>query len=139
MLVCRKSSETASIDAQRLAAEEREVMDNYFQHEQPFLTADEEDRIRNHFDCVGKRADMCGGGMDTGMDMDVGAAGDAGSVPCLDLPAAYAAMFDSSVGGIGGELEYSFDLFLEDIARFPLRHPGHMTVDESIDFLRAMQ
>lgn len=141
VLVCKKVSDTASIDMQRLAAEERQVMDNYFQHEQPFLTAEEEDRIRNHFDCVGKPAaawgiDESGAGM--GMDTDVGMDVE-DSVPCLDLAAAYGAMFDSAVGGIGGELEYTYELFLEDMARFPLRHPGRMTVDESIEFLRAMQ
>jgi SAM-dependent methyltransferase len=50
----------------------------------------------------------------------------------LLLSQAYEILFEEN-------LEYSLDLFLEDLQQFPLTEPGKMSCEEALNFLRTMQ
>jgi hypothetical protein len=52
----------------------------------------------------------------------------------LNLPVAHAAMFPKSMG-----LDYSFELFLEDLSSFPRAHEGGLSVEEAVEFVKTMQ
>ena len=119
--VCRKCR--TDVDLVRLADEEARVLDVYFKEEQPLLTAEEEERVRDYYAAMATGAH---GIMDTGRG------------PSLDLPTAYRGMFDVAMGGCD-ELGYSYELFLEDVERFTLQEPDRMTADEAVEFLRTMQ
>lgn len=56
------------------------------------------------------------------------------SAPGLSLQKAYSVMFDP-------ELEYEYELFMEDLARLdpPVRTPGYLTLQEALRFLQEMQ
>ena len=116
--ICTKIRETTLIDRKQLENEERMVLDRFFQQEQPYLTAEEENRIRVQFESMG---------------------GHENEFFSLDLQGAYNVMFDRAMGGMGDELEYSFDMFLHDVKSFILRKHGYMNADEAIEFLRTVQ
>ena len=116
--ICTKIRETSLIDRKQLENEERMVLDRFFQEEQPYLTAEEEQRIRVQFELMG---------------------GHENEFFSLDLQGAYNVMFDRAMGGMGDELEYSFDMFLHDVKSFILRKQGYMNADEAIEFLRTVQ
>jgi SAM-dependent methyltransferase len=56
------------------------------------------------------------------------------NAPGLTLQKAFAVIFDP-------ELEYEYDLFLEDLEQFdpPLQYPGYITLQEALRFLEDMQ
>ena len=116
--ICTKIRETTLIDQKQLENEERMILDRFFQEEQPYLTAEEEHRIRVQFESMG---------------------GHENEFFSLDLQGAYDVMFDRAMGGMGDELEYSFDMFLHDMKSFISRKNGYMNADEAIEFLRTVQ
>ena len=103
------------IDEQALAAHEKEVMDFYYQQEQPFLTSEKLEQVQAAVTVELQRR----------------------QVDALPLEVMHAALFADPANGL--ELGYTLELFLEDCQSFSLNKPGEMSLAEAIDFLREMQ
>jgi hypothetical protein len=130
VVICKKRRGTV-VDLERLAEEERAVMDNYFKVELPYLTTEQEQKIRENFE-------GCFLSSKYYTDHNSAVIGSRGAVLndnwCLTLYEAYNAMFEGE-----DNLEYSYDLFQEDIASYPLENKDFMTVTEALAFLQMMQ
>jgi hypothetical protein len=130
VVICKKRIDMF-VDLERLAEEEKAVMDNYFKVELPYLTSEQEQKIRENFE---------GAFLSSKYDTDHNSAviGSREAVLNdnwrLSLYEAYNAMFEGE-----DNLEYSYDLFQEDIASFPLENEDYMTVTEALAFLQMMQ
>ena len=129
--ICKKISDSL-IDLNQLKEEERIAMDNYFKVELPFLTKEQEQKIRMNFE---------GSYLALKLDPKLHGNGDASRHSrivhnnwCLSLDRAYIAMFEGDEN-----LEYSYELFLEDLHTYPLAEKGFMTVEEALSFLQMMQ
>jgi hypothetical protein len=130
--ICKKTNDTA-IDLCQLAEEEKVAMDNYFKVELPFLTEEQEQKIRMNFE---------GSFLALNLDPKLhGNENDQSRVAIahddnwrLSLDRAYLAMFEGDQN-----LEYSYELFLEDVHSYPLAEKGYMTVEEALSFLQMMQ
>ena len=126
-VICKKKSDNF-VDLQKLADEEKIVMDNYFKIEQPFLTEDQRQKIRENFECAFLAIKTSDSNSNKPDSKEIN---DNWSLP---LFSAYNAIFESEEA-----LEYSFDLFSEDIVSYPLEREGFMTVNEALSFLEMMQ
>jgi hypothetical protein len=130
VVICKKRRHTV-VDLERLAEEERAVMDNYFKVELPYLTTEQEQKIRENFE-------GCFLSSKYNKDHNSAVIGSGGAVLNdnwrLTLYEAYNAMFEGE-----DNLEYSYDLFQEDIASYPLENKDFMTVTEALAFLQTMQ
>lgn len=130
--ICKKINDSL-IDLNQLKEEEKIAMDNYFKVELPFLTKEQEQKIRMNFE---------GSYLALKLDPKLHGIGDVGSHSrivhndnwCLSLDKAYLAMFEGDEN-----LEYSYELFLEDLHTYPLAEKGFMTVEEALSFLQMMQ
>lgn len=130
--ICKKINDTA-IDLSQLAEEEKVAMDNYFKVELPFLTEEQEQKVRMNFE---------GSFLALKLDPKLhGNENDQSKVEIahdnnwrLSLDRAYIAMFEGDQN-----LEYSYELFLEDVDSYPLAEMGYMTVEEALSFLQMMQ
>ena len=130
VVICKKAADSI-IDLNKLAEEEKTAMDNYFKVESPFLTNEQEQKIRMNFEgsylafkadptfLVNKNSQSKVAHNDNW---------------CLSLDRAYIAMFEGDQN-----LEYSYELFLEDVHTYPLAERGYMTVEEALSFLQMMQ
>jgi 2-polyprenyl-3-methyl-5-hydroxy-6-metoxy-1,4-benzoquinol methylase len=120
--VCRKPLEAKGsvIDTQALAEQEREAMDFYFQDEVPLLTAEFEAALRQRFTAASASA----------------SASAASNAVYLPVRTVYDIMFSEAERSA-----YTFDLFLEDVGRFPGRAspPDGFSCDECVEFVRQMQ
>lgn len=130
VVICRKVCHN-EVDIDQLMLEEQVIMDNYFKVELPFLTKEQEEKIRDNFEgrflaLNSKSSSTSSIVVDINNDND--------HHICLSIRDAYNAMF-----GDEKALEYSFDLFLEDVESYPLGEAGHMTIAEAISFLHMMQ
>lgn len=129
-VICKKRKDDI-VDIEKLAEEEKAVMDNYFQIEKPFLTADQRQKIRENFECAFlaiKKSDS------PHEKINFDRPTENNENWSLPLFSAYNAIFESEEA-----LEYSFELFSEDIAQYPLEREGFMTVSEALSFLEMMQ
>ena len=129
VVICRKICSDV-VDINQLMLEEQEVMDNYFKVESPFLTAEQEEKIRINFE--GRFL-----ALNTNLNsklFDLDKVENIDSMISLRLSDAYNVMFEDEEA-----LEYSYDLFMEDIATYPLQVEGFMTATEAISFLQTMQ
>lgn len=132
-VICKKRRDNF-VDIEKLADEEKAVMDNYFKIEQPFLTEDQRQKIRENFECAFlaiKTSDKPHEKRNSDKLKEEKEKNDNWSLP---LFSAYNAIFESEEA-----LEYSFDLFSEDIVSYPLEREGFMTVNEALSFLEMMQ
>jgi hypothetical protein len=122
VVICKKNKDMV-VNIEQLAAEEKDIMDNYFKIEYPFLTLEQEDKIRTNFEGIY---------LSTNTDRN----NDNYDIEklSLELYQAYKAMFDEE-----DNLEYSYELFVEDTDIYPLEREGYMTVKEAIAFLQTMQ
>jgi Methyltransferase domain len=112
--ICVKKDAGFVVDMDQLAEEEREVMDTYYQTTQPLLTPEREEAIRQAFppsSFEGK-----------------------GPPSSVRFEEAHRIMFSTE-----DILDYTYELFLEDLETFPLETPERITVDEAIAFLREKQ
>lgn len=132
VVICKKIDDTA-IDLNQLAEEEKVAMDNYFKVELPFLTEEQEQKIRTNFEgsFLALKLDPKLHGNQTNQSR-VAIAHD--NNWRLSLDRAYIAMFEGDQN-----LEYSYELFLEDVHSYPLAEKGYMTVEEALSFLQMMQ
>lgn len=125
VVICKKVNDSI-VDIEKLSEEEKDIMDNYFKVEFPFLTSIQEDKIRTNFEGIylstKKNIENNDNG---GYDIDK---------LSLVLHQAYNAMFEEE-----DNLEYSYELFLEDAASYPVEKEGYMTAQEAITFLQMMQ
>ena len=129
VVICRKICSDV-VDINQLMLEEQEVMDNYFKVESPFLTAEQEEKIRINFE--GRFL-----ALNTNLNsklFDLDKVENIDSMISLCLSDAYNVMFEDEEA-----LEYSYDLFMEDITSYPLQVDGFMTAAEAISFLQTMQ
>lgn len=97
------------VDREVFVEHERNVLNQRFQVNSAFLTAEFEDQIRKKFSEEIKVSDV-------------------------DIQMAYHLMFDQMP-----ELGYDYSLFLEDLQSFHLQHPERMNLSEILDFLKQMQ
>jgi SAM-dependent methyltransferase len=109
--VCNKHGNDL-IDSAQLDADEQRISNQFFQTDHPLLTSEYEVAIRRNFAALS-------------------------SDRTVPLALAHQAIF-------GGEsalnlLSYGLDLFLEDLADYPLSERGRMTVEEALLFVREMQ
>jgi hypothetical protein len=123
VVICKKEKDII-VDIEQLAAEEKEIMDNYFKIEYPFLTLEQEDKVRTNFEGIY---------LSTNRDNNNNNNYDIENLS-LELYQAYKAMFEEE-----DNLEYSYELFLEDTDVYPLEREGYMTTKEAIKFLQTMQ
>lgn len=116
LLLCRKTADQ-SLDPQALAAHEKEVMDFFYQEEQPLLTQEDLERAQAAFRLeLDSRRDRLGWTSDS-----------------LPLDAAHRIVFfDEALG-------YSLEMFCSDLRAFPLRAEGLISLPELIAFVSAMQ
>ena len=130
VVICKKRIDTV-VDLERLAEEERAVMDNYFKVELPYLTNEQEQKIRENFEGVFLSSKNY-------IDHTSTVIGTRGAVLNdnwrLSVFEAYNAMFEGE-----DNLEYTYDLFQEDISSYPLENKEFMTVTEALAFLQMMQ
>lgn len=107
------SSLTVSFNPETFLTAEQALLQQIYQHETPLLTADERERIRGAFLCqsLSKQDD-----------------------PVLPLPLAYSTLIDPA-------LEYSYELFLEDLGKMkPARRLAEaLSLSEALYFLEQMQ
>ena len=129
VVICRKICSDV-VDINQLMLEEQEVMDNYFKVESPFLTAEQERKIKINFE---GRFLALNSNLNSKLS-DVDEAKNQNNMISLCLLDAYDAMFEDEEA-----LEYSFDLFMEDISSYQLQVEGFMTATEAISFLQTMQ
>lgn len=122
VVICKKKNDII-VDIEQLAAEEKEIMDNYFKIEYPFLTLEQEDKVRTNFE--GIYLSTNGDNINDNYDIEN---------LSLGLYQAYKAMFEEE-----DNLEYSYELFLEDTDVYPLKREGYMTTKEAVKFLQTMQ
>jgi hypothetical protein len=122
VVICKKEADII-VDIEQLAAEEKEIMDNYFKIEYPFLTLEQEDKVRTNFE--GTYLSTNNDNNNDNYDIEN---------LSLELYQAYKAMFEEE-----DNLEYSYELFLEDTDVYPLEREGYMTTKEAIKFLQTMQ
>jgi hypothetical protein len=130
VVICKKRRDMV-VDLERLAEEERAVMDNYFKVELPYLTTEQEQKIRENFE-GSFLSSKCNKDHNSAVTSSRGAV--LNENWRLTLYEAYNAMFEGE-----DNLEYSYDLFQEDIASYPLENRGFMTVTEALAFLQMMQ
>lgn len=130
VVICKKRRDIV-VDLERLAEEEKAVMDNYFKVETPYLTCEQEQKVRENFEGAYLSSKYY-------TDHKSAVIGSRGAVLNdnwrLSLYEAYTAMFEDEEN-----LEYSYDLFQEDIASYPLEDKDFMTVTEALAFLQMMQ
>jgi hypothetical protein len=132
VVICKKINDTA-IDLNELAEEEKVAMDNYFKVELPFLTEEQEQKIRMNFE--GSFLALKLGPKLQGNENDQSRVAIAHDNNWrLSLDRAYIAMFEGDQN-----LEYSYELFLEDVDSYPLAEKGYMAVEEALSFLQMMQ
>lgn len=132
--ICKKINDSI-IDLNQLKEEERIAMDNYFKVELPFLTKEQEQKIRMNFEgsYLALKLDPKLHGNDND-DVDIHSRIVHNDNWCLSLERAYIAMFEGDEN-----LEYSYELFLEDLHTYPLAEKGFMSVEEALSFLQMMQ
>lgn len=118
--VCRRKNPSVvygSLDLASLAQEEEQVLDTYFKLEHPYLTPELTAKIRSGFALADGDSD-----------------GDASSVR-LTIKDAYRILFTEQLAAE----DYTYELFLEDLASFPLQEEGRISVDEALRFIEQMQ
>lgn len=116
--ICKKLRNN-SIEISELAVEERIISNQFFQAEHPLLTSEYEDMIRSQFSSL----------------LLVGGGGD--QEDSLPVEQVHRAVFG---GDRAAELlDYSLDLFMEDLRDYSLRAEGRMTLEEALHFVREMQ
>ena len=160
VVICKKLR-LFIVDKIKLQEEEREIMDNYFKVEIPFLTEVQEEWIKNNFEAIflasnlnsnldtnlssklnsklNLNADL-NADINTNVNADIIANINNGEQEMsienvfITLEEAYTVMFENEEF-----LEYSYDLFLEDIESFSLNRIGYMSTAEALSFLQTMQ
>lgn len=116
VVVCKKVS-CSSVDQAKLAQEEKFIMDNFFQIQQPLLTQEMEKKIRQNF----QMALLQSNSKDSPIDH-------------LPNYIAHIAMFSTE-----DRLAYSIEMFTEDLQDFATEFPGFMSVQEAIRFITLKQ
>lgn len=109
--LCRKGQcEDHFLDLNQMISTENSVMNTFYQELHPLLTCEEKERIHSLFQ----------------------------SHDYLPLQQIHNLVFQGE-GALLGCMEYSYDLFLEDVKEFPLSVDQQMTCREFIEFLSSKQ
>ena len=112
-VICKKESmrldASPSMDTELLLKAEKDILDENFKLAKPMFTQEDEAVLRKNF-------------LDNGGNQQV-------------LAVAHSLMFQNSPI----LLDYTFDLFLEDLEDFTLEQEGFISVEEAIRFLHEMQ
>jgi hypothetical protein len=127
------------VNVAALNHKESAVMNDIYQTENPLLTCEMEENIRQSFHARWERVrDLCesqsGGQYDGNAEEGEGMATDEYAIPSLDLQEAYEVMFSGEE-----RLCYTMDLFIEDLMQFERTDPSKLTVDEAVAFIHQMQ
>lgn len=124
IFICKKKHQDITIDnaidLHSLKLEEKDIMDHHFQEEKPLLTKERENQIKGFF-----YSNNISSSTTDDYDEIV-----------VDIRDAHRGLFSGEDDGL---LEYSFDLFLEDLQTFGLRREGCMSLQEALEFVRVMQ
>lgn len=116
LLLCRKTG-AQPLDPQALAAHEKEVMDFFYQEEQPLLTHEALERAQAAFRLeLSSRHERLGWASDS-----------------LPLDVAHGIVFSNEALG------YSLEMFCSDLRSFPLNDAGLISLPELLAFVSAMQ
>ena len=149
-----------SIDVVALAQQEKEVLDDYYQQQNPLIDADEENRIRTAYEKMKKKAEynqinqinqINGGRDDTSEDRSLLLNG------YMSYTDAHGLLFGTTsiveerndtvrMPGMDLGLGYTLELFREDLECWQeertqghVVHTGYLSADELIDFLKEKQ
>lgn len=117
ILLCKKKSDNV-VDMESLAEREHAILDVYFKSDHPLVTPEFEEVLRRSFDYHSR------------LNNSIGAHG--GFIPVQD---AYFIMFVEH----NAHLNYTYDLFEEDLERASLTHTGRMSAEEAVQFLKDVQ
>jgi 2-polyprenyl-3-methyl-5-hydroxy-6-metoxy-1,4-benzoquinol methylase len=111
------SSVSVSVDATEMIATENEVMKDFFQNQNPFLTEEKKEELKQHYLARGSVPYTL---KDAHMIISTGLCGESFDTPDCDL-------------------DYTYELFEEDLTDFDLANAETMTLEELIKFITIMQ
>lgn len=117
--LCSKGLDCSSstVDTAAMIITEDEVMQNFFQNENPFLTDEKKEELRRHYDSRGSLPFTL---REAHSIIATGLCGESFDTPDCDL-------------------DYTFELFAEDVADFSLMDRKSMTLEELIQFISIKQ
>lgn len=108
--ICMKKGSTPPMEALiNIQREEKRILDEYFKGEEPFLSSEMSEQLRNRYESFG--------------------------VSSVPLAVIHEWIGECSSPLLG----YSFDLFLEDVKSFSLKERDRMNYEEVVKFLLEMQ
>jgi SAM-dependent methyltransferase len=110
LALCRKQSLNHLIDLFQMTEAEGRIMDTFYQELHPLLTTQEKETISHFFDTYG-------------------------SLPVREI---HHLVFESNDAPLH-HMDYSYDLFCEDLEEYPLESKNEMTRQELIIFLSSKQ
>jgi SAM-dependent methyltransferase len=115
--LCTKKVDCSSVALQAMINTEDEVMQHFFQHENPFLTEEKKEELKQYFESKGSVPFTL---QEAHVIIATGLCGESFETPDCDL-------------------DYSFQLFLEDLEDFDLEDKQHMTLEELFLFISIKQ
>lgn len=129
---CDSANDDNNFDLSHFNDYEKAVMDQFYKIEQPLLTTEYKQQLKQNFDNILMQHRCSFSNTQTNTNFD-------GSIDLSTYVAieyAYDAMFSPQQQL---ELQYSYDMFLDDLKQFELGVAGHINYDEAVLFLEQMQ